>query len=337
MSNTQNWKDIKEQHLSREVDNYSGFKEGDYEPSLGKYIKLLIIKDVSYIVYVDTEYMVEWSTNKYFVWDEAVKNREFQDGFGLIVNRIGYLEEVSKDILPVPESTDNGPIVSKNVDTDYHRPRYLRIVGFFSGNVQKSHKINNDLVAFKRLLGESMGRLLDEKDTKNALIILDQAEEFINQRRRINVLRFAFITSIVVGLCALFIFLIHSCQTNYPCWFTNKVYQYSLCVAFGALGALLSLLQRGKQLNVEPSLSTGQYSFEGFVRILYGMIAALIFLLGYNGGLFLNVIKDHKHELELLLLFSIVVGYSERFVPTFIAQIEDGLLKKKSVRKSKTV
>src|SRR5438128_3409631 len=43
------------------VDNYDLFREGDFEPHLGKTIHTLIFKTTDFIVYLDDELFVEWA------------------------------------------------------------------------------------------------------------------------------------------------------------------------------------------------------------------------------------------------------------------------------------
>ena len=43
------------------IDNYDLFREGDFEPYLGKQIRLLIYKDAQCIVYLDQDLLVEWA------------------------------------------------------------------------------------------------------------------------------------------------------------------------------------------------------------------------------------------------------------------------------------
>lgn len=52
------------------VDNYDLFREGDFEPYLGKKIHILVYKEKECIVYIDEDLFVEWAfTPNYSEWD----------------------------------------------------------------------------------------------------------------------------------------------------------------------------------------------------------------------------------------------------------------------------
>jgi hypothetical protein len=74
-------------HAERVVDDFSSFQEGDIEPTLGKEIKFLIFHEKSYIVYLDSENFVEWSTNDHY--------GDYPDDLGSVINSVGHLEALS--------------------------------------------------------------------------------------------------------------------------------------------------------------------------------------------------------------------------------------------------
>lgn len=72
------------------MEDFSTFCEGDLEPTLNKKIQTIIIASADYIVYVDQNNYVQWSyTDK----------KTMPKGFGLIANRVGYLESLSRILL----------------------------------------------------------------------------------------------------------------------------------------------------------------------------------------------------------------------------------------------
>lgn len=94
LENADGSKTIKQPHY---VDDYRALSEGDHDPSLKKDIKTLIIKDEAFIVYLDKEMCVQWSTNRKY--DPA----RFSVDFGKVTNRIGLLESLSKYLLSDPQ------------------------------------------------------------------------------------------------------------------------------------------------------------------------------------------------------------------------------------------
>jgi hypothetical protein len=71
--------------------NFMDLHEGDLERSLNKFIDTLIVATESYIVYLDDEYFVEWSTNDNY--------EGFSQSFGEISNAVAHLETLSITLL----------------------------------------------------------------------------------------------------------------------------------------------------------------------------------------------------------------------------------------------
>jgi hypothetical protein len=83
--------ECKAKHRELPIDDFSCFKEGDTEPTLGKKIKVLIYHARLFIVYIDNEDFVEWATT-----DEYGSPHEI---VGSVLNRVGYLEARSESLL----------------------------------------------------------------------------------------------------------------------------------------------------------------------------------------------------------------------------------------------
>ena len=66
------------------VENYNLFREGDFEPHLGKQIQTLIFKTTDFIVYLDEDLYVEWAfTLSFPEWPQEV---------GLVLNRVSLVQ-----------------------------------------------------------------------------------------------------------------------------------------------------------------------------------------------------------------------------------------------------
>lgn len=271
INNNSNRKEIFEK---RNVDDYIGFIEGDYEASLGKTIKTLIYATNSFIVYLDEEYYVEWTYNdKYEDADVVVEK------FGLVINRIGFLETLS------------------------------------DGKLKGSQ-----LVAFRRLLGESMARLLKEQNDKNALIILKTAEQLLNAKSRQQLIFFALGTTLLVLLTQLLMWSNLKCNWGF---FTscNELFPVVFCSLSGGFGGFIFLMARSKTLEIEPSLEESAYKFEGVLRIFYGIICAFVTYLALNSKLIFGNITNVKFSTTTILI-CMISGASEKILPGIIKKVE---------------
>jgi len=273
----ENTNEIKEIFKKRNVEDYSGYIEGDYEASLGKRIKTLIVASESFIVYLDQENSVQWSYNNNYEGGNS-----FLEKFGIIVNKIGLLEELSK------------------------------------GKFKKSEEMD----AFRRLLGESLGRLLDEKNDKNALIILDSAEQLLNSYSRQTLIKFASISALIILILEIFLWLNHKNLWNLLNWLDGLYYPIFFSLS-GGIGGFIFLMIRSKKLEIEPSLDEYLYKWEGVLRVIYGIISAFIVYLGIKTKLIFGNID--QNSIHLILLICLLSGASEKIIPSIIKKIEDKL------------
>ncbi|OIQ80667.1 hypothetical protein GALL_375820 [mine drainage metagenome] len=68
---------------------YENLKEGDTDPNLGKEIKFLILQDKRFIVYIDTNFEIQWN---------HTDDLKTGDDFGLVLNRVASLESNARFI-----------------------------------------------------------------------------------------------------------------------------------------------------------------------------------------------------------------------------------------------
>lgn len=260
-------------HQSEE-DNFLIFNEGQTEPTLNKRIKTLILKDQGFIVYLDDDLCVQWTTNQHY--------GDFASDFGNVTNRAGYLEETANGLL--------SPIQHKS---------------------------------FQRLLAESIARLLDDRSSVNAQSILDRAEAYLKarttERARIwFIVAATIVTSLaLVGLLILWIF-----RDVVKFNLGPTAFELALSACIGSLGALVSVVLRLRELNVDALAGRGVHYFEGTARVIAGMAGALLIGLAIKSNLILGTINSSDKSLALLLAVSVVAGASERIVPNLIKKVE---------------
>lgn len=91
----------------------------------------------------------------------------------------------------------------------------------------------------------------------------------------------------------------------------------------GALGAMISVLQRAKSLKVELYESIELILLQGGVRISIGCAFGVIALVASKSGLLLELLSQSDNKMFLL---SVIAGFSERLIPDFIGKVaEDGI------------
>jgi len=260
-------------HKSRVVENFSCFQEGDIEPTLGKTIKFLIFHEIAYIVYLDTDNFVEWSTNSQY--------GPYPDDLGLVTNKVGLLEALSMSLLS---------------------PRHS--------------------LPFRRLLGESLARALSERDAKNALAILDHAEEYMTARSRERArtwyLSAAAIVTTIILIIVGTLWFDRAATTNI---LGKTAFDTVLGAGAGSLGALLSIITRSNDISMDASAGPIVHYLEAAARIVVGVAGGCIVALAIKANLVLGSINS-INSLALLIVICIIAGASERLVPGLIKQIE---------------
>src|SRR5262245_26898754 len=90
------------------VENFSSFCEGDTEPTLNKRIEALIGSRKDYIVYVDSQLFVQWSTTSSY--------GSLPDGFKAIANQVACLETISLTQLTDRQREPFGRLLAEAMD-----------------------------------------------------------------------------------------------------------------------------------------------------------------------------------------------------------------------------
>ena len=252
---------------------FDSLKEGDTEPTLGKVIDCLIVKTRTYIVYLDEERFVQWSTNEHARWCE---------GHGEILTRVSQLEA-----FPV----------------DHLKPSHV--------------------FAFRRMIGESVGRVLDSADATEAKAALDLAESFVKARSD-EVARKWYLTASLAGGGALAVLIVVWWMSRG--WLSTSIgpgaFQVALGAMLGGIGAMLSVLTRSNRLTLDSAAGAALHYFEGGSRIATGAVGGLLVGLAVKANLILGFVSDSPHSLAVLSTICLAAGASERMVPGFIDKIE---------------
>ena len=184
-------------------------------------------------------------------------------------------------------------------------------------NALRPHQV----LAFRRMLGEAVARLLDTKDAKQARKVLNYARQYITARyaenARVWYLSASAITVVVVGFVIMALLLgrgfLH---------LSDGTITVIGGLGGGALGAFLSILLRTESVPKDISAGRRLYSCDAVSKIVAGMIGALLVVLGIQAKFFLGNLDTTSAQMSLVMLFSIVAGASERLIPSLISKVE---------------
>ncbi len=168
---------------------------------------------------------------------------------------------------------------------------------------------------YKKITAEALGLVLDEKKSDNALALLkeveDRIKEYGKERVRIAYIFYAFVTTCLVGIL-LGIFV----KNKNSSWlFAGDInsYQISIATLMGGIGAFVSTFIRFK--NYEGNIISGlsAHRLDGFLRVLYGCIAAFILGLAIYSNTILGFLNNATRSQSWVIYFlAAIAGASER-------------------------
>jgi hypothetical protein len=187
------------------------------------------------------------------------------------------------------------------------------------------------LEVFRRLLGESIARLLEDRDSENAHQMLDKAEVFLRARSRERA-RFWYLSATLAGTAL-------ALGLGILAWsFRERVaatvgvgegaVELLLGAGVGAFGALISVLLRSDELAIDVSAGKPVHFFEGTMRALVGAAAGLLFALTVKSNILLGAVNRSERATPILLVICVIAGASERLLPDLIKQLEGTLVGK---------
>jgi hypothetical protein len=87
----------------------------------------------------------------------------------------------------------------------------------------------------------------------------------------------------------------------------------------GSIGAWASILSRASQLELGPFETPTNLKFQGFTRILLGMVFGVIAIVAMKTG---QLFPSSSSNLWITTLTTFVSGWSERLIPEIISKIE---------------
>jgi hypothetical protein len=190
-------------------------------------------------------------------------------------------------------------------------------------SIPMRHLSTENQVAFKRMVGEALARLLTQCDLRAANEILDKAEVFINARNSEVARRWQLSAAAVVCAIALLVGGILWIERSVSLMMLGD-FAFSVVIGAcaGGLGATTSLLLRIRQMAFDVSAGRDAHHFDGAIRVLAGMAGAVVALLAVRVNLIGGIVNGMPHPFAALMLVCVIAGASERLVPDLINRLE---------------
>ena len=187
--------------------------------------------------------------------------------------------------------------------------------------VKSTIKNKTDRNRALKMLAAGLVRALEEKAADPDEDYMVKAREFI-RARELEILRLwyfaaAFVTVVVTTIAL----------TVITRGVASQLREFLIAAMCGGAGAMISISERFRSIDVEQYSSRRFTAVGGCSRIFFGFIFGAVFLLFQKGGLLLSVANGQPF---LLAGAALVSGFSERAIPELLAQVEHQIATSKS-------
>lgn len=189
----------------------------------------------------------------------------------------------------------------------------------------KASLTDEQLESLSSQIGNAVGNGL-EGDPEGMKEGLNQARRFVwgISRRKGRRPYLLSLLGVAIASAWLGLYLLgYTCGDSAGCACESDCDSWSRILGAGLLGGSLgSILFSAtlKTLPFDPFASSWQYVvFEGGLRVVFGVVGAIIVALAVSTGLITTeLINLEKNEMLVLVLFSVAGGYSERLAPALL-------------------
>jgi|GEM_PF-3937606 len=194
--------------------------------------------------------------------------------------------------------------------------RRLEVLVLF--NLDKRNQAN-----YNYLLANNIGEALDEPNIDGVWEELKNIENdinvIVNNEQKKSFTYGTNVSLLLILICVAVLF----CNKNY---FTKNLglnaYQICLGSLFGGVGALIFNYSKSKKYQVSRIIGQYYNFLEGGLRIFYGVIYALIIILGIKSGIILSFINGNSNSLSLICFIGILAGASDTFIVGILKSLE---------------
>lgn len=217
-------------------------------------------------------------------WETGEEYTGFPDDFGLISNRVLILEGITKNL--------------------------------FAG--RKLKDINY-------LLAQGLARVLDDKNSANAIQVLDEfATSLEEQGRQLLKIEFIIASFFTTSFVLLMLLLTWLFRWNFSFILGPGAFELVMASYCGGIGAFVSSFIRSLEFKGDIRVPKNIYSFDGALRVFYGLIAGFIIALAIKSNILLGIVNDITgSSIYVICFLAAIGGASESFVPSIIKKVEE--------------
>jgi hypothetical protein len=183
---------------------------------------------------------------------------------------------------------------------------------------------NENKISYKKMLGNALARLLDDKKSASAKTMLKEINHRILEhgKERVRMAYIIYALGALAFVCICLAMLIFWGDKISPRLRVNtSLFQGLTCIFLGGIGAFISTFFRFK--DYKGSLVSGLpiHRLDGALRIVYGMVAGLFLCFAIKGDIIAGFASD-KGLIWIMYFLAMVAGASEILVPNLIKQTE---------------
>lgn len=182
----------------------------------------------------------------------------------------------------------------------------------------------NQILPFLDLLGQALARMFEGVNIDNAENCLKEAENFLieksTEKAKVWYLESSFLTSLFVLILGIILYIFKSFIEEI---ITGDYYSILNLSLYGAFGAFFSIIIRTRELKFDYSAGKKIHIYESILRILTGVLGAFFVMVLIKSNMIIGLGNKLDASWWALIVFAIISGFSERFVPNIIKQFED--------------
>jgi hypothetical protein len=240
--------------------------------------------------------------------DPKLLIQETEDEFIVVVNQDNRVVWITK-----PEYDDKG-----NKDPSAWRD-FLNSAALVEA-IPNDHFGDAIRLNFARLIGEAHVRAL-EHDYGNARTMLQAAENYITQRNQ-EISRYWYLSAsglvaMAAAAAAAVLWVFRSCAIGVV---GEDALSMFLVAACGGMGALLSIIQRMGESNLDSSAGKHLHFMEGGSRIVAGMLSGVVAVLAIRADILAPALLKDASSYSAMFLVAFVFGFSERLAPSIVGR-----------------
>jgi hypothetical protein len=186
-----------------------------------------------------------------------------------------------------------------------------------------SNLSDRDQANYNFLLANNLAESLEELNIERAWDDLQNIENdiclIVNNTQKKS---FSYGTNIALLVIVSLIVLSHLNKDNLIYSIGGNPYAIFFCSLFGGIGALIFNYSRSKTFVSNRVIGRFYHFLEGSLRIFYGVIYALIIILGVKSGVILNFFNNANSSLCLFAFIGILSGASDTFITGILKSLE---------------